>query len=164
MSKIEITTELHQQIRAFLRTFEDDCRNCMKRNLGYCDDCRATVAKRIAQRMDAGLPIYRDVDTTLMTRMAKLYAVLKKTGRPMRSIDIDISDYCSRSLKEWTLQKMISLGKIQRVKEGFFYLYSIPDRTQRKTKTTTKKEHQNGCNQEKCAHSRGTSRGNVADQ
>jgi len=136
-----LTQELYIQVRAFLRSIENGCNSCLRRNLGYCDDCDARMAKILGERMDAGVPKTTNlVDTSLTHRMDVILSQMRKAKRPLRSVDIDTQDYCSKELKRWTLNKLISLGKIKRETDGYFHVYSL---VEGKTK---KEKHKNGCN------------------
>ena len=56
----------------------------------------------------------------------------------MLAEEIDMRDFCSRSLKEWTLREMIRHGKMTRrhIKGSYKYLYSL---TTQPTKGTNAK-------------------------
>lgn len=123
---VAMTPELYTQIRAFIRTIANTCTTCMRRNLGYCTDCSARMAKVLGERMDAGMPKTTNlVDTSLAHRMDVIVAQLKKAKCPLRAVDIDTSDYCSKELKHWTLNKLVAQGIIRCEKDGYFHKYSI---------------------------------------
>ena len=139
----ELTPELCGQIRAFLRSLSSACANCLRRNAGNCEDCPCRIARILGDRMDKGAPkLTNPIDTSLHNRMEVILSQMRKAMAPLRSIDIDTKDYCSKELKYATLNKLISLGKVERVKDGYFHVYSLVSKKNKKEKT-------NGCNKEK---------------
>lgn len=93
--------------------------------------------------MDKGTQKLRNpIDTSLHNRMEVILSQMRKARTPLRSIDIDTRDYCSKELKYATLNKLISLGKVKRVKDGYFHVYSLVSKK-------TKNEKTNGYNKEK---------------
>ena len=122
--------ELKRDIRAFLNSLAGECSNCLRHNQGYCDNCYAKRAKRILVRMSELEQKPTDNPAPLcdiVSRMARIAAVLKRAGRPLLAAEIDMADTCSRSLKEFTLREMIRLGKItrRRIRGSRVYLYSL---------------------------------------
>lgn len=133
---VSMTPELYTQLRAFVRNIANMCAGCMRRNLGYCVDCPASLADVLGKRMDAGMPISANqLDTSLTSRMDVILTQLRKAKCPLRAVDIDTRDYCSKELKHWTLNKLIALGKIRCEKDGYFHKYSIVE-----TKKTRKQK------------------------
>ena len=139
----EITSEFSDQIRAFLRSLSSKCSNCLRRNAVNCEDCPCRIAGILGDRMDKGAPkLTNPIDTSLHNRMEVILSQMRKARAPLRSIEIDTRDYCSKELKYATLNKLISLGKVERVKDGYFHVYSLVSKK-------NKKEKNNGCNKEK---------------
>ena len=129
---VHMTEELYTQIRAFLRAVAGNCSNCMRRNMGYCYECNSRMAKVLGERMDSRLPAVPQVDVSIRHRTEIILAQLRKARCPLRAVDIDTSDYCSKELKHWTLNKLISQGLIKSVKDGYFRKYSLVDKPKRK--------------------------------
>lgn len=120
--------ELKRDIRAFLNSLAGECSNCLRMNQGYCDNCYARRAKRILERMSVQKPTDNPAPLCdIVSRMARIATVLKRAGRPLLAVEIDMADTCSRSLKEFTLREMIRLGKItrRRIRGSRVYLYSL---------------------------------------
>ena len=123
-----IDEELERDIRAFLRSLADECKNCLRRSQGYCDTCYARRAERILERMARPLAVENSaLRCDIVARMARIAAIMKRTNRPMMSEEIDMRDFCSRSLKEWTFREMIRLGRItrRRIRGSRKYLYML---------------------------------------
>lgn len=120
--------ELEREIRAFLTSLKNECSNCLRHNSVFCDNCYSRRAKIILDRMafrpqsDVPAPL-----CDIVSRMARIAAILKRANRPMLAVEIEMADTCSRSLKEFTLREMVRLGKISRhrVRNSPFYLYSL---------------------------------------
>lgn len=123
-----IDEELERDIRAFLRSLADECKNCLRRSQGYCDTCYARRAERILERMARPLAVENSaLRCDIVARMARIAAIMKRANRPMMSEEIDMRDFCSRSLKEWTFREMIRLGRIvrRRIRGSRKYLYML---------------------------------------
>lgn len=123
-----IDAELERDIRTFLRSLADECKNCLRRSQGYCDTCYARRAERILERMARPLAVENSaLRCDIVARMARIAAIMKRANRPMMSEEIDMRDFCSRSLKEWTFREMIRLGKIsrRRIRGSRKYLYML---------------------------------------
>lgn len=128
-----LSPELYTQIRAFLRTTANTCSSCMRRNTAYCHTCGVRMAKVLDGRMDESMPVETAVvDTSLNHRMEIILKQLREAKQPLRAIDIDTQNYCSKLLKHWTLNKLIKEGKIKRQKHGFFYKYSLVESKQQR--------------------------------
>ena len=130
-----IDEELERDIRAFLRSLADECKNCLRRSQGYCDTCYARRAERILERMARPLAVENSaLRCDIVARMARIAAIMKRTKRPMMAEEIDMRDFCSRSLKEWTFREMIRLGRLsrRRIRGSRKYLYFLKQTTQPK--------------------------------
>lgn len=138
MSPYSLSPELYRQIRAFLCHLAHSCNTCLRKHMSCCDSCDAHTARIIVNRMDADFPPppYGEIDTSLAKRMEVILDILRKANRPLRSIDIDTRDYCSKELKLWTLGRLISLGKVRRERQGYFHVYSLATEKQ-----TTKRKN-----------------------
>lgn len=110
-----MTEEFKRDIRAFLNSLAGECANCLRRNQGWCDTCYSSRAKILLQRLDMNDPVDNPaLRCDIVSRMARIAAILKKARRPLLSVEIDMADYGTRSKKEFTLLTMIRLGKIER--------------------------------------------------
>ena len=130
-----IDEELERDIRAFLRSLADECKNCLRRSQGYCDTCYARRAERILERMARPMSVENSaLRCDIVARMARIAAIMKRTKRPMMAEEIDMRDFCSRSLKEWTFREMIRLGRLsrRRIRGSRKYLYFLKPTTQPK--------------------------------
>lgn len=134
-----MTEEFKRDIRAFLNSLAGECANCFRRANGYCDQCYSNRAKILLQRLDMNDPVDNPaLRCDIVSRMARIAAILKKARRPLMSVEIDMADYGTRSKKEFTLLTMIRLGKIERKPiGGGKYVYFL-------TNHTSKKDKQNG--------------------
>lgn len=132
-----IDDELERDIRAFLRELANECKDCFRRNQGYCYTCYARRAERILERMARPLAVENSaLRCDIVARMARIAAIMKRANRPMLAEEIDMHDFCSRSLKEWTFREMIRLGKIsrRRIRGSRKYLYMLSTTQQPKGK------------------------------
>ena len=123
-----IDDELERDIREFLRSLADECKNCLRRSQGYCDMCYARRAERILERMAMPMSVENSaLRCDIVARMARIAAIMKRANRPMMAEEIDMRDFCSRSLKEWTFLEMIRLGRIsrRRIRGSRKYLYML---------------------------------------
>ena len=131
-----LPNDLYLQVRAFLNHLASSCKSCVRKNQSCCDSCDAQTARILGEQMDSCCPNpiqAIQVDNSLANRMAVIVNQLRTANRPLRAIDIDTRDYCSKEQKFWTLGKLISLGKIRREKQGFFHVYSlVAEKTKRK--------------------------------
>lgn len=114
-----MTDEFRRDVRAFLHSLAGECRNCFRRNQGYCEDCYSHRAKVLLARLDEVAPANSlDLRCDIVSRMARIAAMLKSARRPLLAIEMDMDDYCSRSGKEFTLRTMMRLGRIGRTPAG----------------------------------------------
>lgn len=101
---------------AFLRTFAERCKSCLRRNPDNCFDCPARAAKNIIvtydQESSNALPI---LDYSLAAREKMIIEALAKADKPLAAHDINLHDYCTRQLKHWTLKRLMRLGFIVRI-------------------------------------------------
>ncbi len=125
--------ELERDIRAFLQILANECKTCLRRNQGYCDTCYSRRAQNIIDRMARPRAFDNPaIRCDIVSRMARIAAILKRANRPLWAVEIDMKEFCSRSLKEFTLREMIRHGKITRrhVRGTDKYLYSLKSTTQ----------------------------------
>ena len=129
-----MTEDFRRDVRAFLASLAYECAGCLRRNQGHCEACYSRRAKTLLERLDrpSGERVLR---RDIVSRMARIVAILSGARRPLLSSEIDMANYCSRSGKEFTLREMMRLGKIgrRRVGGGARYVYFI-----RKQHNTTK--------------------------
>jgi len=122
-----MTEEFKRDVRAFLRSLAGECANCFRRNQGYCESCYSRRAKILLERLDANARPDPALRCDIVSRMARIAAIMKKARRPLLSVEIDMSKYGSKSSKEFTLRTMMRLGKIDRTPtgDGSKYLYFL---------------------------------------
>lgn len=131
-----MTEEFKRDIRAFLNALAGECKGCLRRNVGFCENCYSSRANVLLKSLDVYDPIDNPaLRCDIVSRMARIAAILKSSRRPLLSSEIDMADYGTRSKKEFTLLTMIRLGKIGRkhVGESNKYVYFL------KTNTNTRK-------------------------
>lgn len=114
-----MTPEFERDVRGFLHALAGECANCFRRNQGYCHYCYSNRAKYLLQQYAQPTPVDNPaLRCDIVSRMARIVAILKKARRPLKSVEIDMKDYGTRSKKEFTLLTMIRLGKIDRRPTG----------------------------------------------
>lgn len=78
-----MTEEFKRDIRAFLNSLAGECANCFRRNQGWCDTCYSNRAKILLQRLDMNDPVDNPaLRCDIVSRMARIAAILKKARRP----------------------------------------------------------------------------------
>lgn len=120
--------DLKQDVRAFLTSLADECKICLRRGSSACGYCHAPGARRILRRMDMPPPAGdTDLRCDIISRMARIAAILTHARRPLLSAEIDMKHFCSRSLKEFTLREMVRIGKVvrRRIRGSDKYRYSL---------------------------------------
>lgn len=123
--------ELRRDVQAFLTSLADECKICLHQRAAACGYCHASAARRILRRMamspSAENPALR---CDIVARMARIAAILQHARRPLLSVEIDMKDFCSRSLKEFTLREMVRIGKVvrRRVRGSDKYRYSLSNK------------------------------------
>ena len=111
----------------FLRSLESECADCLRRQ--YCDRCYIRTAKTIlADIRNSRKPTENNpIDNSLPSRIRVIMECLKNANKPLLSKEIYIPN-CSKGLKEWTLNTLLSQHRIlrRRRKDSSFYEYFLP--------------------------------------
>lgn len=128
-----VDTGVMDRVIAFLNLFDSDCRQCLRRSPSTCPDCRATTARSILAQIRAERRKGDDseVDYSLYARIAVISKRLSDADRPLRSVEIDLSNV-SPQLKAWTLLRMIRRGTIGRRRSGNYYVYFLKNKKDHK--------------------------------
>ena len=130
--------KVEQRLVAFVRMLAGKCANCLRRDQTNCRMCICGDAQALMRDVNASEKPQAPVDYSLYARMKKILEVLETAGRPLMAKDINISDICSYQLKNWTINKMVSLGMIgkkfayraktrKRIKEYYYYYIQKKD-------------------------------------
>jgi len=97
----------------FIRCLAHNC-PCLYRNDMRCEECDYKTAKSIIEEIDREESSNKAIDYSYYARQSKIIEILKTSGRPMFSNEINLNGTCSIQLKHWTLQYMIRKGLIGR--------------------------------------------------
>ena len=130
-------------VKAFLRSFANECSGCMRRSEGNCAECVCGRAKRLLEGMEAKHEIHQQLRCDPASRMIHVLLIMRKAKRPLRSCEIDMHNYCNRVLKRWTLRQMVKRGTLEMIFDGEHYVYSLP----KKQTTTTKQGERDAANE-----------------
>lgn len=110
-----MTEQTEKRVVAFVRTVANDCATCMRRCEENCRNCRAqwanSLMRDIEQESHGDNP---ELNCDFASRLARILLALKTSDHPLRSSEINVSEYCSKSLKEYTLREMVARGMIGR--------------------------------------------------
>lgn len=109
-----MTEETERRAIAFIRTIANRCASCTHRREELCRTCPSRWANEIMRDYEAETkPV--SIDYSAAARKLRILDILRRAGRPLLSSEIDISDVCSKSLKQWTLVRMLNSRQICRV-------------------------------------------------
>ena len=112
---MRISEQTEKRVISFVNTVANDCTTCLRRCKENCDHCRSAWANDImrdVRRDQCGEN--KSIDCGFVSRTARILLALKTSDHPLRSSEIDVSEYCSKSLKEYTLREMVARGMIGR--------------------------------------------------
>ena len=123
---------MESEVKGFLRSIADHCKNCLRRSVENCDGCACARAQCILDMMKMNEALKPEIKCDPASRMNRVDMILRKGRRPMMSVEIDISDLCERRLKLWTLRKMVKLGKLTISFDGKHYIYALPKKKNKK--------------------------------
>lgn len=128
-----MNSKLERRAIAFIRTIANRCTSCLHRTPEHCRGCVSQWANEIMSDYERGASCVKPAeDYSLAARKLKILDILQQAGRPLLSSEIDISAVCSKTLKEWTLRRMLESRQICRAPHSnphdrrHLYLYSIP--------------------------------------
>lgn len=111
----------------FLQTLERECSDCLRRQ--YCDSCHIKTAKIILSDMRSNnvATEIKPIDISLPNRIRIIMECLEASDKPLLSKEIIIPN-CSKELKEWTINNLLSRRKIlrRRRENSSFYEYFLP--------------------------------------
>jgi hypothetical protein len=129
-----MTQETERRAIAFIRTIANRCASCTHRREELCRTCPSRWANEIMRDYEAEQkPV--SMDYSLAARKIRILDILQKAGRPLLSSEIDISNTCSKGLKQYTLLRMVKARQIRRVQnddpgdDRHIFRYFIPKTT-----------------------------------
>lgn len=144
---MSISPKLERRAITFIRTIADRCKSCLHRSPDRCQNCASQWANEIMTDCQNETTFSKPtIDYSMAARKLRILDILKSAKRPLLASEIDISDYCSKGLKQWTLLRMLKARQIHRVQnddpgdDRHIFRYFIP-------KTTKPNRSKNG-NQE----------------
>jgi hypothetical protein len=121
-------SEMKRRIINFLRSLEQECSDCLRRH--YCDNCHIKTAKTILSdlRRNNVTTEVKPIDISLPNRIRIIMECLEGANKPLLSKEIFIPN-CSKELKEWTINNLLSRHKIRRRRRenSSFYEYFLPN-------------------------------------
>lgn len=100
----------------FINTIAERCTRCLRRNENSCRNCISSWANEImkAYHDDQRAEGNKSLDYSLSARMLMIADQLTDAKRPLLASEIDLSKYCTRQLKRWTLKRMVDDGILGR--------------------------------------------------
>lgn len=120
-------SDIKHRIINFLRSLEQECSDCLRRQ--YCDTCHIKTAKLILSdlRNINAMDEVKPIDISLPNRIRIIMECLEGANKPLLSKEIYIPN-CSKELKEWTINNLLSRRKIlrRRRENSSFYEYFLP--------------------------------------
>lgn len=128
-----INDELFSMVCAFVKTMSATCRSCLRPKTA-CDECDLRACRRLERSLaEAKLPINRRsrmLPPSFEERSEFYLELIRAAGHGLTSRQIDPgSHHCSRSLKNWTLRRMVELGMLKSVYGGKRKIYfDIPNK------------------------------------
>jgi len=108
-----MTPEIEQRVVAFVRVIANRCHTCLRRREENCQHCDSRTATQLLKDIELDIAV-PPKDYSLFTRMSLIAESLKRAGKPIFSLEIDIDGLCSNQLKQWTLKRMMRIGVIGR--------------------------------------------------
>ena len=151
--------QLERRAITFIRTIADRCKSCLHRSPERCRNCTSQWANEIMSDYERETAFSKPaVDYSIAARKLRILDALQSAGRPLLASEIDLSDTCSKGLKQWTLLRMLKARQIRRVPNAdpgdgrHLFRYFIP-----KTKTQTpNRSNINGSRKQHRAYERTT--------
>ena len=108
--------QLERRAIAFIRTIANRCTSCLHRRPERCRNCASQWANEIMTDYERNTAFSKQtVDYSMAARKFRIIDALQSAGRPLLASEIDLSDTCSKGLKQWTLLRMLKAGQIRRV-------------------------------------------------
>lgn len=96
---------------AFIRTIANRCERCLRRSAENCRPCDSAWANSILKDCEAEV---KTIDYSYGARMLRIVQILHKSPKPLLASEIDLTGYCTKQLKRWTLLRMLDRGMISR--------------------------------------------------
>ena len=108
--------QLERRAITFIRTIANRCKSCLHRSPERCRNCTSQWANEIMTDIQNETAFSKPtVDYSVTARKLRILDALQSAGRPLLASEIDLSDTCSKGLKQWTLLRMVKAGQIRRV-------------------------------------------------
>jgi hypothetical protein len=122
--------ENERRALALIRTVANRCERCLRRSRENCRNCLSAWANSILRDIEAEKS--SGIDYSFGARMLRIINILKKAEKPLLASEIDLSGYCTRQLKRWTLLRMLDRGMlsrrvVRRTGKNVFYGYFLKD-------------------------------------
>jgi hypothetical protein len=129
-----VNKELYRHVRGFLHTMAATCRECL-RPKSACDECDLRDCRMLERELgQLEVPMNKRKLRMFPPSFAErsdlyLRCVQRAPERGLTSRQIDAgSHHCSRSLKHWTLQRMVELGLLKTYCNGRRTYYKLPNK------------------------------------
>lgn len=134
-----MTPSTERRAIAFIRTIAGRCERCLRRTPDNCRGCVSQWANSIMSDYELETNFGRhSPDYSLAARKLRILDAIQSAGHPLLASEIDLSSFCSKGLKQWTLRRMVACGQLVRVlnddpaDERHIFRYSIPRRHKKK--------------------------------
>lgn len=115
-----MNADTEKRFVAFVRTIANDCTICLRRNDENCRTCRAAWANDLMKQFESE---NQTIDYSVAARCVRIIGILKSCDGPIPASMIRIDENCSRKMKNWLLTKMVRIGMIGRVRDGYLNRY-----------------------------------------
>ena len=126
--------QLERRAITFIRTIADRCKSCLHRQPERCRNCASQWANEIMTDYERDMADAQpSVNYSLAARKLRILDALQSAKRPLLASEIDLSDTCSKGLKQWTLLRMLKARQIRRIPNDNpgdsrrLYRYFIPE-------------------------------------
>ena len=125
-----MTERMEKKAIGFINTIANRCQSCLRRNAENCRNCISSWANEIMAdyHQEQRNAITSEIDYSLTARMMMIIDAIEKSGRQLLASEIELSDYCTKQLKYWTLTRMLNdgiLGRSRSRGDGSRYRYFI---------------------------------------
>ena len=126
--------QLERRAIAFIRTIANRCASCLHRQPERCRNCTSLWANEIMIDYERDTAFSKPTaDYSMAARKLRILDALQSAKRPLLASEIDLSDTCSKGLKQWTLLRMLKARQIRRIPNDDpgdsrrLYRYFIPE-------------------------------------
>lgn len=112
---------------SFIRDIANRCHDCLHKSESNCRECESRVAKLLVVEWDATRQVPKNPTEFWLPKQREKYIlkILRASDRPLKAIEIDLSNYCSRANKQQSIYKLLSAKVISRRKNGKNYEYFL---------------------------------------